>query len=57
MTELIGDICQPVELIVPVIDGDTTDGSTTKPTISGALLMSGKKLYFYDGDALQLITS
>lgn len=50
MTELIGDICVPSELIVPT-------PATTMPTKSGALYISGAKLCFYNGSAEELISS
>ena len=57
MVELVGDPCVPSILVVPQKHGDTTDGSTTKPTMSGGIVMSGAKLYFYNGEALKAITS
>ena len=52
MTELVGDPCIPSELIVPI--ASTTQSS--QPQMSGALFLSGSKLYFWlAGD--HLITS
>ena len=52
MTELVSDICRPSELIVPV-----AKDIAYPPTISGALFISGAKLYFTMGATAQLITS
>jgi len=52
MTELIGDIVIPSEIIVPSISGSLT----AQPHISGALYISGAKLYFWMGSP-KLITS
>ena len=48
--EVIGDIVMPSELVIPIRDGNS-------PTSSGALFMSGAKLYFYTGSAFEVITS
>jgi len=53
MVELIGDPCIPSELIVPDISPTQTD----QPALSGALFMSGAKLCFYNGSAVEQITS
>ena len=42
MTEVIGDVVQPLELIVP--------RTTTLPSLSGALILSGDVLYFAKAD-------
>ena len=46
MVEIIGDVVQPSELIVP--------RTTTLPAISGSLILSGDALYFGDssGEAI-----
>jgi len=49
----IGDILIPKEIIVPAMSGS----ATAQPTMSGALFMSGSKLYFVAGGAPVLITS
>ncbi len=52
MTELVGDPCIPNTLIIPMLD------DTTRTTdMSGALLLSGGKLYFMANSKLELITS
>jgi len=53
MVELVGDICVPSELIVPTISGVLA----AQPTISGALFMSGAKLYVRGATAAELVTS
>ena len=53
MVDLIGDLCIPSELIIPQIP---TDGSRT-PRLSGALFMSGAKLFFLAAGQPVLITS
>ena len=53
MVDLIGDLCIPKELIVPIVP---IDGNKT-PSMSGALFMSGSKLYFVVGGEEVLITS
>ena len=50
MVELIGDNCEPSDLKVPYHAGQAS-------TMSGALFMSGAKLYFDTGAAIELITS
>ena len=53
MTEVIGDVLIPKELVVPE---DT--GRTATLNMSGAnLYVSGNKLWFYDGVAQRLVTS
>ena len=49
MVEVIGDIVMPKELIVPF--------TNTMPLMSGALIVSGAKLYFFDGTNPTLVTS
>lgn len=51
--DLIGDLCIPKELIVPTPEL----GANKAPTMSGALFLSGSKLYFVVGGAPVLITS
>ena len=51
MTELVGDVCIPSELIIPKREG------SDKPTKAGALYLSSGKLYFYNGSAEEAITS
>lgn len=53
MVEVIGDILIPSELIVP----QPSDVVGEQPQISGALIMSGAKLFFYTGAAFELISS
>jgi len=53
MVDLIGDLCIPSELVVPA-RGVTT---ATQPTISGALFLSGAKLYVCLEGQGRLITS
>tara|TARA_R100001530_G_C4282769_1_gene146014 strand:+ start:366 stop:530 length:165 start_codon:yes stop_codon:yes gene_type:complete len=52
MTEIIGDIVQPSQLILPRISGATMN-------ISGAIFLSGAKVWFSPGGtgAHELITS
>ena len=50
MTELIGDICEPSNLTIPT---DLT-GSVSK---AGFIFISGGKLYFDTGSAIEVITS
>ena len=52
MTEVIGDLVMPSELIIP-----TPVDVTNPPTLSGALYMSGAKLAFFDGTNEALVTS
>jgi len=54
MVELIGDVCIPKELVVPMIDGTP---STTQPLMSGGLIISGGKLYFFANAGYELVTS
>ncbi len=44
MVETEGDIVKPSELVVPVFNGIA--GEVT-PTVSGAMWVSGAKLYYY----------
>ena len=53
MVDLIGDLCIPKELIVPIVSGT----ASAQPTMSGALFISGAKLYFSIGGVSTLITS
>ena len=48
---MIGDVCAPVELIVPI------PSVSAQPTMSGALFLSGAKLYFSNGVVPVLVTS
>lgn len=50
MVDLIGDLCIPSELIIP-------DRTSNPPTLSGALFLSGAKLYIVFGGQGRLITS
>ena len=55
MVELIGDVCWPSELIIPYnISGAN---GTTQPMLSGAIVLSGGKLVFYNVSAYEVITS
>ena len=45
MTELVGDVCIPSELIIPVISGTIT----AQPALSGAMYISGTLIYYIDG--------
>ena len=59
MVELVGDVCMPSELIIPIKDNVVGGKSyATEPKMSGSMFMSGGKLYFmnYSG-AAELITS
>ena len=47
MSELVGDICRPSELILP---------TGTQPTISGQILISGATLLWYDGSGVQTLS-
>ena len=50
MVEVVGDIVMPSELIVPK--------TTVMPEVSGALIVSGAKLWFNDGaNGPTLVTS
>lgn len=53
MVNLIGDLCIPSELIVPIRDGPISN----QTSMSGALFISGAKLFFYQGGVARLITS
>ena len=53
MAAIVEDCLSPREFIIPQI---STDGSET-PRISGALFMSGAKLYFIVGTTVTAITS
>lgn len=53
MTELINDPCIPSVLVIPTQEGD----STTQPDMSGAIIVSGGKLYFQANSGLEKITS
>ena len=48
MTELIGEVCIPKELVIP---------QKTSMAVTGAIFLSGGKLWFYTGSAYQLVTS
>lgn len=52
MANLIGDLCIPSELIVP--NKPVANG---QPETTGQLFLSGGKLYFYNGSAVELVTS
>ncbi|KKL15984.1 hypothetical protein LCGC14_2500110 [marine sediment metagenome] len=49
MTEIVGDIVMPSELIAPY--------TTTMPMMSGAIIVSGAKLWFFNGTNPTLVTS
>ncbi len=52
MTELIGDACEPSDLIVPRFLDDS------RSSVSGAMFISGAELYFSDTNgAIKLVTS
>ena len=52
MVELVGDICEPSDLIAPRFVDGSRDG------MSGAVFISGAKLYFSDvNGAIRLVTS
>jgi len=52
MVELVGDPCEPSDLIAPRF----TDGSRNE--VSGAVFISGAKLYFSDTNGtIRLVTS
>ena len=51
MTEIVADVVIPSELILP----DNTTGGN--PTMSGAVFMSGGKINFYSGSAIEIVTS
>lgn len=53
MVEIVGDPCIPSELIIPTVEGTTTD----QPQMSGALIMSGGKLLFLSNVGYEIITS
>jgi hypothetical protein len=50
MTELVGDLCLPSELIIPT-------NTTTSVGKAGFIFVSGGKLYFDTGSAIETITS
>lgn len=52
MVELIGDICEPSELVVPKHEDDR--GANLS---GGYLFLSGLKLWFHDGNDVKVITS
>jgi len=52
MGELVGDPCMPNTLIVPM-----SDSATRTTDMSGALLISGGKLYFMANSKLEIVTS
>ncbi len=49
MVEVIGDIVMPSELIIPV--------TSTIPNMSGALILSGAKMWLNTGSGLEIVTS
>ncbi len=49
MVEVIADVVRPTEFQTPV--------TTTMPNMSGALIVSGAKLWFHDGSKPTLVTS
>ena len=49
MTEVIGDVVMPKELILPV---QTSNNSKT-----GQIKLSGSKIWFYSGSAWEVVTS
>jgi hypothetical protein len=51
MTEVIGDIVQPSELILPKIE------NSTGAVKAGSIKLSGSKIWFYTGTAWSLVTS
>ena len=52
MTDLIGDMCAPISLLVPI------QAVGTQETMSGGLFISGAKLFFIDeGGTRRIITS
>ena len=53
MVELIGDPCIPSTLIIPQVTGVAGD----QPTASGALFISGAKLFFSIEGSSKIITS
>jgi len=52
MTEVIGDVVQPSDLIIP-----NNSVSGIQPSITGQILMSGANLVFYDGSSVKIITA
>jgi len=52
MVEVIGDVVIPSELICP-----TSNTVANQPAKTGALFISGAKLCFYTGSAVEVITS
>lgn len=48
------DSIAPKELLVPIVNGGI---ATTQPSISGALFISGAKLFFMLGNSPKIITS
>ncbi len=52
MVELVGDPCIPSTLIVPM-----SDSAARTVDMSGALLISGGKLYFMGNSKLEIVTS
>tara|TARA_R100000501_G_C2508398_1_gene41134 strand:- start:121 stop:282 length:162 start_codon:yes stop_codon:yes gene_type:complete len=52
MTELIGDVCEPSNLKIPEIAA--AQASISK---AGFIFISGGKLYFDTGSAIETITS
>ena len=50
MVELIGDICQPSDMRLPLYDTVRTDQE-------GDIFISGHKIWFHDGTSNKLVTS
>lgn len=54
MVDLIGDICIPSALVIPINNGPVTNQPTK---MSGSMFISGAKLYFVIGTTPVLVTS
>ncbi|KKN28681.1 hypothetical protein LCGC14_0851930 [marine sediment metagenome] len=54
MTELIGDICEPSDLVVPKHE---ISAAALASISAGYLFLSGLKLWFHDGVDIQVVTS
>lgn len=51
MTEVVGDVVMPLELVLPV-DADPTNLSG-----AGLIFLSGSKVWFHTGTGFEIVTS
>ncbi len=58
MVELVGDICEPSEFILPKLEHTLTLSAISISTVSeGFLFLSGAKLWFHNGTNVVVVTS